>query len=90
MNITLDKFVSAVAFKLAKILKESESDDEYISQRKAFKRFGEGNVRRWRKQGKIEPRKRPGLIEYHTATLKELQKTIQDYFDTDTSVTIQL
>lgn len=76
----MNSFVKAVAAKLATFLKEDAADPEYLSQREAFKRFGEGNVRRWRQQGKIEPCKRPGKIEYKTSTLKELSRTVQDYF----------
>ena len=80
MNVDLETLVTAVAAKLATFLKEDAVDPEYLSQRKAFKKFGEGNVLRWERQGKIEPCRRPGIIEYKTATLKELSRVKQDYF----------
>ncbi len=78
-SVSFDTFVTNVAAKLASFLKEDKNDAEYISTREAYKRFGQGNVNRWRKQGKIEPCKRPGKIEYQLAKLKELSRTVQDY-----------
>jgi hypothetical protein len=52
-----------------------------ISQNKAFKLFGAGNVRRWVKEEKLIPvSKRPGKIEYRVFDLKRLQERQQDYF----------
>lgn len=79
-SVTFDTFVTSVAAKLASFIKEDKNDKEYISQREAFCQFGEGNVRRWYRQGKIKPCKRPGKIEYPTAVLKELSRIQQDYF----------
>lgn len=59
--------------------KVKEEAREYVSQRGAYKRFGESNVDRWVKSLKVNQYKRPNMIEYN---LKELQKaaaTIQDY-----------
>ena len=42
--------------------------------------FGRRNVERWRKQGLIEPSKRPGRLEYRTSELRYLQRQKQDYF----------
>lgn len=51
-----------------------------VSQNKAFKLFGEGNVRRWVKEEKLVPvSKRPGKIEYRIFDLKRLQERQQDY-----------
>ena len=80
MNVDFETLVTAVAAKLATYLKEDAADPEYLSQTKAFKRFGEGNVLRWRRDGKIEPCKRPGIIAYRTCELKELSRVKQDYF----------
>jgi len=79
-SVSFETFVQNVAAKLASFLKEDEGDSEYISTREAYKRFGRGNVERWRKQGKIQPCKRPGKIEYQLSLLKELSRTVQDYF----------
>ena len=51
-----------------------------ISQNKAWRLFGRRNVERWRKEGKVEPCKRPGKLEYRTADLRLLQRTTQNYF----------
>ncbi len=52
-----------------------------VSQNRAFKLFGEGNVRRWVKTGVLEPvSKRPGKIEYRISDLQRLQARMQDYF----------
>jgi len=52
-----------------------------VSQNRAFKLFGEGNVRRWVKTGVLEPvSKRPGKIEYKISDLQRLQARMQDYF----------
>ena len=54
---------------------------DIVSQNKAFKLFGEGNVRRWVKEGSLVPvSKRPGKIEYNVFDLKRLQDRQQDYF----------
>lgn len=40
--------------------------NDIISQNKAFKLYGAGNVRRWVKEGSLVPvSKRPGKIEYN-------------------------
>lgn len=74
-SVTYDKFVTDIAAKLTSFMKEDKDDSEYISQRKAEKLYGKGNVLRWRKLGAINPICRPGKIEYPTAVLKELSRT---------------
>ena len=55
---------------------------DLISQNKAFKIFGQGNIRRWRQKGLVEPvSKRPGKIEYRLSDLRILQQRKQDYFE---------
>lgn len=55
--------------------------NDIVSQNKAFKLFGEGNVRRWVREEKLVPvSKRPGKIEYRIFDLKRLQECQQDYF----------
>lgn len=80
-TVTYDTFVHDVAATVVEMLSEVRNDAEFISQRQAYAMFGRGNVDRWRKQGKVEPCKRPGKIEYRTAELRKLQQTKQDYFD---------
>lgn len=78
--VTYDTFVRDVATSVVRLLCEVRNDPEIISQRQAYAMFGRGNVDRWRKQGKIEPCKRPGKVEYRTAELRALQLIKQDYF----------
>lgn len=79
-TVTYETFVHDVATSVVRMLSEVRNDPEIISQRQAYEMFGRGNVDRWRKQGKIQPYKRPGKVEYRTAELRALQKTRQDYF----------
>ena len=79
--IPYDQFLSDVAATVVKMLKSDVHDPEFISQRKAFEMFGRGNIERWRKQGKVQPYKHPGKLEYRTADLRLLQRTVQDYFN---------
>lgn len=79
--ISYETFLNDVSARIVKLLKSDKEDPEYVSQRKAFEMFGRRNVERWRKQGKVVPCKRPGKVEYNTAELRLLQRTIQDYFD---------
>lgn len=79
-TVTYETFVRDVASSVVRLLAEVRNDPETISQRQAYAMFGRGNVDRWRKQGKIEPCKRPGKIEYRTAELRRLQCVKQDYF----------
>lgn len=77
--VRYDTFLNDVAARVVSMMKETNGP-EYISQRKAFELFGRANIERWREQGKIEPCKRPGKLEYKTSILRELQRTVQDYF----------
>ena len=78
--IPYDTFLNDVAARVVKMLKTDKDDPEYVSQRKAYEMFGRRNVERWRKQGKVEPCKRPGKLEYRTADLRLLQRVTQDDF----------
>lgn len=79
-TVTYDTFIHDVAASVVRMLSEVRNDPEAISQRQAYAMFGRGNVDRWRRQGKIEPCKRPGKVEYRTAELRALQNVKQDYF----------
>lgn len=79
-TVTYDTFIRDVATSVARVLAQVRNDPETVSQRQAYAMFGRGNVDRWRKQGKIEPCKRPGKVEYRTAELRALQNVKQDYF----------
>jgi hypothetical protein len=78
--VSYDTFMNDLASRIAHQLQQAQSDPETISQRKAFQIFGRANVERWRKQGRIEPCKRVGKLEYRTADLRLLQQVKQDYF----------
>lgn len=79
--IPYETFLNDLAARVVKLLKSDKDDPEYISQRKAYEIFGRRNVERWRRQGKVQCYKRPGKVEYRTADLRLLQRTVQDYFD---------
>lgn len=79
-SISYGVFVKDVAAEVVHLLKTDDTDPEYISQRKAYAMFGRANVERWRRQGKVQPCKRPGKLEYRTADLRHLQRIEQDYF----------
>ncbi len=79
--IPYDTFLNDLAARIVKLLETDHDDPEYVSQRKAYQMFGRRNVERWKRQGKIVPCKRPGKVEYRTAELRFLQRTVQDYFD---------
>lgn len=79
--VSYETFMSDLSARVARMMKNDAADPEYISQRKAYSMFGRRNVDRWRRNGKIQPYKRPGKIEYCTADLRLLQRTEQDYFD---------
>ena len=79
-SVSYEKFIHDIAASVVHMLSEVRNDPEIVSQRKAYKMFGRGNVERWRKEGKLEPCKRPGKVEYRTADLRALQKVQQDYF----------
>lgn len=78
--VPYNQFLEDVASLVVKKLKLSSQDPEFVSQNKAFQMFGRKNVERWRKEGKVEPAKRPGKLEYRTSDLRYLQSKLQDYF----------
>lgn len=80
--VTYDTFINDLATALVPKLKAAmENPSDIISQNQAFKKFGQGNIRRWREKGLVEPlSKRPGKIEYRLSDLLILQQRKQDYF----------
>ncbi len=78
--VPYDRFLNDVAATVVQMMHNDRQDPEFVSQRRAFAMFGRRNVERWRKQGKVEPCKRPGRVEYRTADLRLLQRVQQDYF----------
>lgn len=79
-TVSYEVLVKDIAAEVVRQLKEQAADPEMISQRKAYKMFGRGNVDRWRREGKLHPCKRPGKVEYLMKELREAQHIMQDYF----------
>jgi hypothetical protein len=63
----------------SKVLQELGLKKSDVSQREAFRRFGEGRIRKWRAEGKVTPVKIGGKIYYNLQKL-ELLKTTNDLF----------
>ena len=78
--IPYETFLDDVSARIVKMLKSDANDPEFVSQRRAYQMFGRRNVERWRREGMVEPCKRPGNLEYRTAELRLLQRIKQDYF----------
>lgn len=65
----------------AKVKEKLASPNDCISQRQAYKEFGQGNVKRWLRQERLQPvSKRPGKIEYRRSDLLICHQKVQDYF----------
>ena len=81
--VTYNTFINDLATALVpKLMEAMKNPRDIISQRQAYKLFGEGNVSRWRAKGLVEPvSKRPGKIEYRLSDLRILQQRKQDYFE---------
>ena len=81
--VTYNTFINDLATALVPKLKEAmENPSDIISQNRAFQLFGQGNIRRWREKGLVEPvSKRPGKIEFRLSDLRILQQRKQDYFE---------
>lgn len=78
--VSYETFINDLAARVVSMMKADTSDKRlFMSQAEAFRVFGQGNVRRWRRQKKIEPRKTPGKLEYPIAQLRELSRIVQDY-----------
>ena len=78
--VTYETFINDVASRLASILSEDKQDKRlFISQAEAFRKYGRSNVERWRNQGKIEPRRTTGKLEYSQDELRKLSRNLQDY-----------
>lgn len=80
--VPLEVLSNIIAWKVVEILTEVQSLPEYISQRKAYEKFGRGDVQRWLKEGLIEYRKTPGKNEFKVMELRKLKDNPQDYFHT--------
>ena len=82
MCVPYEVFVKDLAREIVALQTDTlRMPSDIVSQNKAFKLFGEGNVRRWVKEEKLVPvSKRPGKIEYRIFDLKRLQERQQDYY----------
>lgn len=81
--VTYHTFINDLATALVpKLMEAMVNPSDILSQRQAYKLYGEGNVKRWRRDGVLEPvSKRPGKIEYRISDLRILQQRKQDYFE---------
>ena len=61
------------------IAEDKDSEPEYVSQRGAFKRFGQANVKRWERNGVILKYYRPSVTEYKLDDLRKAAANRQDY-----------
>lgn len=77
--VSYETFMTDLSARVVRMMKSDAADPEYVSQRTAYATFGRRNVDRWRRNGKIQPYKRPGKIEYRMTDLRLLQRTEQDY-----------
>lgn len=75
-NVPYAKFVTDLAEALEAIKKNST---RMLSQRQAYRIFGQANVKRWRDEGLVTAHKRPGKIEYSYRELLICQQRVQDY-----------
>lgn len=80
VTVPFDKFVDAVATKVALRIYQIEKGQLEISQAKAFKMFGRADVERWIKSGKLQPcRISPGKKRYKLTDLQKLASFQQNY-----------
>lgn len=79
------KLTDSLAPRLVAMMKKPQKT--VCSQREAYRTYGVGNVRRWKKEGKLVPfAKRPGKIEYKISDLKALFSKEQDYFTSNVKI----
>lgn len=62
-----------------KVLTELGLKKSQLSQREAFRKFGESNVRRWKREGKVNPHKKGGIIYYLVSELEAMQNINELY-----------
>ena len=79
--VSYDTFINDLATALVpKLCEAIENKRGIISQREAYRRYGQGNVLRWRRKELLIPvAKRPGIIEYRVDDLEMLKARHQDY-----------
>lgn len=62
-----------------KVLTELGLKKSQLSQRESFRKFGETNVRRWKREGKVNPHKKGSIIYYNTSELEAMQNINELY-----------
>lgn len=77
--VTYETFVNDIAARLFAMMAEKD-DKAFISQNKAYAKYGRQNIERWRSNRLIEPRRTKGKLEYSTVELQRLANIKQDYF----------
>ena len=79
--VSYDVFIKDLALAIAPLIcKQMVDGTDVISQRKAFRIYGQGNVKRWLATGKLVPlSKRPGKIEIRINDLERCNMIVQDY-----------
>lgn len=75
-DVSYTRFVTDLAEALETIRQKSK---RMLSQRQAYRMFGQANVKRWRDEGLVTAHKRPGKIEYSYRELLTCQQRVQDY-----------
>lgn len=58
-----------------RVLVEQGMKKSQVSQSEAYRRYGQTNVCRWRRDGKVVPHKIGGIIYYSTAKLETLKQS---------------
>lgn len=73
--------ITPAQLKYLQFLEAHKIEDEkiYVTQNQAFRRFGRGNVERWREQGKIRGFKRPNTLDFKMSELLDAAANQQDY-----------
>lgn len=80
INVTYEDFVEDLATKIALRIHLIEKGQLEISQARAYKLFGRGDVERWIKSGKLQPcRISPGKKRYRLIDLQKLANIQQNY-----------
>lgn len=79
--VSYETLVRDLALRIIEIqAKMSKEKRDTLSQRAAYNRYGEANVKRWVNTGKLSIfSKRPGKIEYKICDLERCYSKVQDY-----------
>lgn len=78
-NMIYEMMLKSNETAVSKALIELGLKKSQLSQREAFKRFGQSNVRRWSRDLKVTPHKKGGIIYYDVQQL-ELMKNVNELY----------